>query len=337
LAKEFERRGGKIHFHRQLEFGDHLQVDFSGKNTSKPLLLLGHHDTVYELGTLNSMPFRIAQGRAWGPGVFDMKSGIVFMMAAIAALQELHRGLPRPVTVLLVTDEEVGSESSRKITETLAKKSAAVLVLEPAMGLEGALKTARKGVGEYRLKVTGRASHAGLDFESGQSAVLELARQIAVISNFTDRQRWITVNVGVIRGGTRTNVVPAEAEAEIDARIAKPRDAAFLDNKFHALRPFNKKCRLEISGGINRPPLERTKAVASLFAQARAVATSIGIDLQETSVGGGSDGNFTAALGIPTLDGLGGVGEGAHAPHESVLLSELPRRAALLALLIETI
>ncbi len=332
LAKEFELRGGKIHFHCQQQFGDHLQVDFSGKNTSKPLLLLGHYDTVYELGTLTSMPFRVDQGRAWGPGVFDMKSGIVFMMAAISALQELHGGLPRPLTVLLVSDEEVGSQSSRKITEALAKKSAVVLVMEPAMGLEGALKTARKGVGEYRVKVSGRASHAGLDFESGQSAILELARQIAVISNLTDRQRGITINVGVIRGGTRTNVVPAEAEAEIDARIAKPRDAAFLDNKFHALRPFNKKCRLEISGGINRPPLERTKAVASLFAQARAVATSIGIDLQETSVGGGSDGNFTAALGIPTLDGLGGVGEGAHAPHESVLLSELPRRAALLEL-----
>jgi glutamate carboxypeptidase len=245
--------------------------------------------------------------------------------------------LPRPVTVLLVSDEEVGSDSSRAITEALAKKAAAVLVLEPAYGFEGAVKTARKGVGEYLVKVTGKASHAGLDFQKGVNAILELARQIEKVSGFTDLKKGLTVNVGIVSGGSRTNVVPAEAAAQVDVRIARMKDAAGIDKKMRSLRPFNRKCKIAISGGINRPPMERTAGVAALYAQASAIARDLGWKLGEAAVGGGSDGNFTAGLGIPTLDGLGGVGDGAHAAHEHILISELPRRAALIAGLIETV
>ncbi len=336
LAAEFERLGGKCRFHRNASRGDHLQVDFAGAK-GKPVLLLGHMDTVWDVGTIREMPFRVADGRVWGPGTFDMKAGIVQGMAAIEALRAVRGELPRPVTSFLVTDEEVGSETSRKITESLARKAAAVLVLEPAHGPNGALKTSRKGVGDYTLKVTGRAAHSGLDFEKGASAVVELARQIGEIAKFTDLKRGVTVNPGVIRGGTRANVVAAEAIAEMDARIWKTKDASYVQKKFRSLKPFDRKCKLEVTGGFNRPPLERSKAVASLFGMAQQVAVGLGFELAEIGVGGGSDGNFTAALGIPTLDGLGAVGEGAHAKIESVVIEEMPRRAALLAALIEKI
>ena len=338
LAGRFEGLGGHSKFHHAASFGNHLQVDFPGKSGSKPVMLLGHLDTVYSLGALATMPFRIADGKLWGPGSFDMKSGIAFMLFAIEALRHWHEDqLPRPVTVLLVSDEEVGSDTSRHITENLAKKSAAVLVLEPAYGPKGAVKTARKGVGEYALKVKGKAAHSGLDFEKGESAILELARQILEVSKLTDLKRGITLNVGTVQGGTRSNVIPAEAIAVLDARVAHMKDAAGLDRKLRSLKPFNRKCKLEVSGGVNRPPLERTPAVASLYKKASEIAKQLGWNLEEAAVGGGSDGNFTAALGIPTLDGLGGVGEGAHATHESILISELPRRAALLSALIESV
>ena len=212
-----------------------------------------------------------------------------------------------------------------------------MLVVEPSFGLEGALKTARKGVGDYTLKVKGRAAHAGLDFEKGASAILELSRQLVEIAKFTDLKQGITVNAGVIRGGTRTNVIADEAEAEFDLRISAASQAKTMDRKFRALTPFDPRCQLEISGGINRPPLERTEKVVGLFRTAQKIAAEIGWHLDEASVGGGSDGNFTAGLGIPTLDGLGAVGEGAHAHNESVLTSELVRRTALLARLIEEV
>jgi glutamate carboxypeptidase len=240
------------------------------------------------------------------------------------------------VKVLLVSDEDAGSATSRAVTEKLARQCAAVLVCEPS-GPGGALKTARKGVGSFRLKVTGRSAHSGLDFEKGQNAILELAHQILAVSQMTDLERGITLNVGVIRGGTRTNVVPSEAIAEIDLRIAHKSDGAPMEKRVRQLRPVNQKCKLEIEGGINRPPLERTKHVAELFALARSIARGLGFALREIAVGGGSDGNFTAGIGIPTLDGLGAVGDGAHAAHEHVIASELPRRAALLAGLIEAI
>ena len=341
VAHKFSRLGGEVHVHPAKDFGNHLQVNFAGKS-AKPVLLLGHYDTVYPLGTLATMPCRAVHNRLTGPGVLDMKSGIALMLHALAGLQEWHSkeqngGLPRPVTVLLVSDEEVGSDSSRAITESLAKKAAAVLVLEPSYGRQGALKTARKGVGAYLVKVTGKASHAGLDFQKGVNAILELARQIEKLSGFTDLKKGLTVNVGIVSGGSRTNVVPAEAAAQIDIRIARIKDAAGIDKKMRGLRPFHRKCKIAISGGINRPPMERTAGVATLYAQAVAIARELGWKLGEAAVGGGSDGNFTAGLGIPTLDGLGGVGDGAHAAHEHILISELPRRAALIAGLIEAV
>ena len=344
VAHKFSQLGGKVEVrvHPAKDFGNHLQIDFdfAGKSAAKPVLLLGHYDTVYPLGTLAAMPCRAVDNKLTGPGVLDMKSGIALMLHALAALQDWHKeewhgGLPRPVTVLLVSDEEVGSDSSRAITESLAKKAAAVLVLEPSYGFQGAVKTARKGVGEYLLKVTGKASHAGLDFQKGVNAILELARQIEKISSFTDLKKGLTVNVGLVSGGSRTNVVPAEAAAQVDVRIARMKDAAGIEKRMRSLRPFNRKCKIEITGGINRPPMERTAGVASLYAQASAIARELGWKLGEAAVGGGSDGNFTAGLGIPTLDGLGGVGDGAHAAYEHILISELPRRAALIAGLIE--
>jgi glutamate carboxypeptidase len=338
LAGRFEGLGGHAKFHRVSNFGDHLQVDFDGTRGGKPILLLGHLDTVYPLGTLATMPCRVADGRLWGPGSFDMKSGIAFMLHAIEALRAWHEDkLPRPVTVLLVSDEEVGSETSRRITENLAKKSTAVLVLEPSHGPKGAVKTARKGIGEYVLKVTGKAAHSGLDFEKGQSAIVELARQIIAISKLVNLKCGLTLNVGTVQGGTRVNVIPAEASAVLDVRVVRKQDAAGIDRRLRSLKPFNRKCKLEITGGINRPPMERMAAVAALFEKAAEIAKHLGWKLEEAAVGGGSDGNFTAALGIPTLDGLGGVGEGAHATHESILISELPRRTALLAALIDEV
>jgi glutamate carboxypeptidase len=337
LARKFEGLGGHSKFHRSTTFGDHLQVDFAGAGNKKPMLLLGHIDTVYPLGTLKTMPFRNSDGRLWGPGTLDMKSGIAFILHAIEALHDQEGRLPRPVTVLLVSDEEVGSNSSRPITESLARRSSTVLVLEPSYGLQGALKTARKGVGEYVVKVTGVAAHAGLDFDKGHSAILELARQIERIAKFSEPKRGLTLNVGLINGGTRVNVIPAEATATIDVRVVKMADRAVVDRKMRSLKPVNRKCKIEIKGGVDRPPLERSPAVITLFRKASELANELGWKLEEAAVGGGSDGNITAALGVPTLDGLGGVGEGAHATHESILISELARRTALLARLIETV
>lgn len=331
LRAQFERMGGRVTVHRQAHYGDHLQVDFPGAAGSRALLL-GHFDTVWDIGTLKRMSFKVDKGRAWGPGVYDMKVGIVMMMHAVAALREAYGGtLPRPVSILLVTDEEVGSESSRGITERLAQEAAAVFVIEPSQGIEGALKTARKGVGSYEVAVTGIASHSGVDFEKGQSAIVELAHQITKIEKFTELKRGLTVNPGLISGGTRVNVIAGEASAEVDVRVSRMKDAAILEKKFRGLRPVNRKCKLTVQGGVNRPPMERTAGVARLFHLAEAIAKDLGFKVKENSTGGGSDGNFTAALGVPTLDGLGGVGEGAHALHESVILSEIPRRTALLA------
>jgi glutamate carboxypeptidase len=336
LAGRFEKIGGHAKFHRVQDFGDHLQVDFAGARSGKPVLLLGHIDTVYPMGTLATMPCRVAEGRLWGPGALDMKSGIALILHALEGLRTWHGDtVPRLLTVLLVSDEEVGSTSSRRITESLARKSEAVLVLEPSYGLKGALKTARKGVGEYTLKVTGKAAHSGLDFDQGESAIVELAKQITAISKLVDLKRGLTLNVGLVSGGTRTNVIPAQATASLDVRVARMKDAAAIDRQLKALKPFNRKCKLEITGGVNRPPMERSAGAAALYQKASEIAKQLGWKLEEATVGGGSDGNFTASLGIPTLDGLGGVGEGAHAAHESIVISELPRRATLLAELIE--
>lgn len=335
VAARFAALGATVKIHAAATFGNHLQADFNANSKTKPILLLGHYDTVYPLGTLATMPCQLVGDKLTGPGVLDMKSGIALMLHAIAALREWHGDLPRPVTVLLVSDEEIGSDSSRAITESLARNSAAVLVLEPSYGLEGAVKTARKGVGHYQVKVAGKAAHAGLDFQKGANAIEELARQIEKISTFTDLKKGLTLSTGLITGGTRINVVPAEATATIDVRVARMKDAAQIEKKMRSLRSFNHKCKVEVTGGVNRPPLERTSRVANLYAKAKGIANDLGWKLGEAAVGGGSDGNFTGALGIPTLDGLGGVGDGAHATHEHILVSELARRAALVAALIE--
>jgi glutamate carboxypeptidase len=337
LALKFESLGGRTQLHRSDDFGHSLQIDFAGEASRKPVLLLGHYDTVYPPGTLANMPCKIDNGRLHGPGVLDMKSGIALMLHAIEGLQTWHGALPRPVTVFLVSDEEVGSHSSRRITEALAKESAGVLVLEPAAGLRGAVKTARKGVGEYRLRVKGVAAHAGLDPGKGHSAILELAQQIAVVAKLNNLTEGVSVNPGVIQGGTRSNVIAAEASAVIDVRIKRAKQASGIDRKLRSLKPFDKHCKVEMTGNINRLPMERTAGVAALYKKAHDIASQIGWKLDEAAVGGGSDGNFTAGLGIPTLDGLGGVGDGAHAIHEFIVVSELPRRALLLAGMIEEV
>jgi glutamate carboxypeptidase len=331
-AAQSESFGGRVKIHRQHDFGDLLEVRFGpSSRSSKPILLLGHLDTVWPLGTLAQMPYKIQKGRVWGPGVLDMKGGVAMALTAIRALKEAGQ-LPRPVTLLLVSDEEVGSPASRPITEKIARECEVVYVLEPAQGIDpGAYKTARKGIGHYRVHVTGVAAHSGVDFEKGHSAISELAYQIGIIQSFTDLKRGLTVNVGTIRGGSRSNVIAAEAEAEVDVRIAWAADAEKIDRRFRRLRAQDRHCVVTIEGGLNRPPMERTRGTAALFNRAATLARTMGFALEEAATGGGSDSNFTSALGIPTLDGMGAVGEGAHAAHESLLLEHLAPRTALLA------
>jgi glutamate carboxypeptidase len=318
-------------------FGRHLLIEFALPGPAKKkgeILALGHSDTVWPMGTLAQMPFREADGRLWGPGVLDMKSGIAFFIYAVRALRELDIRVPSRVKLLINSDEEVGSNSSRTLTQETARKAKAVLVVEPGTGIAGKLKTARKGVGGYTITVHGRASHAGVDFPAGASAIVELARQIERVAGFTNLKSGITVNPGLISGGSRSNVVAAEARAVVDIRVPRVRDAETLARKFHALKPVDKRCKLEIEGGLNRPPMERSVAIVQLFRTAQRLAREMGVAIEESATGGGSDGNLTAALGIPTLDGLGGVGEGAHAINESILIDRMADRTALLAKLL---
>jgi len=313
--------------------GGNMRLEFAlpGEEKDGQILVLGHADTVWPLGTLRTMPFREADGRLWGPGVLDMKAGLAFCLFAARAIRDLDVAVRRKVVLLVVSDEEVGSHSSRALTEAEARRSDCVLVLEPGTGLAGKLKTARKGVGQYTIVVEGKASHAGVDFENGASAIVEAARQVVAVAAFTDLARGTTVNPGVIQGGTRTNVIAAEARVEVDVRVARLSDAEELDRKFRALRPVDRRCRIRIEGGLNRPPMERTPEIAALFQKAQGIAAAMGVALEESATGGGSDGNFTAALGVPTLDGLGAVGEGAHATNESVMVNRIADRVALLA------
>lgn len=326
--------GGRIRRHRQKKFGDIVELRFGPVRSSrKPILMLGHLDTVWPMGTLKTMPWREENGRCYGPGVLDMKAGVIMALAAIDILRELKLG--RPIILLLNSDEEVGSDVSRPITQKLARECSAVFVLEPAQGI--AYKTARKGVGQYNVQVTGVAAHSGVDFERGHSAILELAKLVQTISGFTDLSRGRTVNCGVISGGTRSNVIAQTATAEVDVRIAKASDAPRVERLFRSLRPSDPHCKLQISGGLNRPPMERRSGTVALFKQARKIAADLGFDLPEASTGGGSDGNFTAALGIATLDGMGAIGEGAHANHEHVVTEHLVPRTALLAAMLATV
>ena len=314
-------------------YGVVLELRFSPgrkKNADKPLLLLGHLDTVWANGTLSSMPVKQSDGRLYGPGVYDMKAGVIMALTALQTVIESSL-LKQAVTLLLVSDEEIGSPVSRPITEKLATQASAVYVLEPAQGPQGAYKTARKGVGGYRLDVRGIGAHSGVDFTAGHSAVLELARQIEVIAGFTDLDRGLTVNPGVVGGGTRSNVIAEAAWVEIDVRVARTADVKGIERKLRGLRPFNKKCSLTLTGGLNRPPMERTNGTAALFKRATTLAEHLGFNLEEAATGGGSDGNFTSALGVPTLDGMGAVGGGAHASNESIVIDALVPRTSLLA------
>jgi glutamate carboxypeptidase len=259
-----------------------------------------------------------------------MKAGLAFFVFAVRSLIELQIPVRRPIVLLVVSDEEVGSPSSRSLTEAEARRSHCVLVLEPGTGLEGKLKTARKGIAHYEIVVKGRASHAGVDFENGASAILEAARQIPVLAAMTDLQRGTTVNPGVIQGGTRSNVVASEVRLEVDVRARTLEDWKEVDARLRALQPSDQRCRIEITGGLNRPPMVRSDSIAALFGAALKIAAGSGIALEESATGGGSDGNFTAAMGVPTLDGLGAVGEGAHATNESMLISRIADRISLL-------
>jgi glutamate carboxypeptidase len=313
------------------------EMDLPGRRKRGQILALGHSDTVWPMGTLRGMPFRESGGRLWGPGVLDMKSGIAFFLFAVQTLREMDLPVQRKVVLQLNSDEEVGSEASRPLTEKNAARSQAVLVLEPGTGLTGKLKTARKGVGDFTVVVRGKASHAGVDFGAGASAVLELARQIERIAAFTRIDRGITVNPGVISGGTRSNVIAAEARAEVDIRVLRLKDAAGLEKKFRSLRPHDKRCSIEVTGGLNRPPMERSAGIVELFRLAQKLGRELGVTVEESLTGGGSDGNFTAAMGVATLDGIGAVGEGAHAVNESILIDRIADRTALIAKLLAAI
>lgn len=348
LARRLEAIGGRVTRVPQDAAGDHLRAEFVlGTGRGPQVLLLGHIDTVWPIGTLPSMPCRVEDGRLHGPGAFDMKTGIALGMLAVRALTEVVAGSGSAdesrggqaggrIVMLWTTDEETGSATSRGLIEEEAGRSAAVLVLEPALP-GGAVKTARKGCGEYRVEVQGIAAHAGVDPGKGVSAIRELVRQILDLEQLQDLDRGVSVNVGRIEGGTRGNVIAEHASAVVDVRVPTSEDARRTDAAIRQLRAHLSGATVTVTGGIDRPPLERTSGVVDLYQRARAVAAALGRDLAEGSTGGGSDGNFTAGLGVPTLDGLGAVGDGAHARHEHVVVTELPWRAAVIAGLISGI
>jgi len=333
-GSRFQEIGGEVDYVATERFGDHMRARFTGKSGGR-ILLLGHTDTVWPAGEIQKRPFTIGGGRALGPGVFDMKAGILLMWMSLGALLRTRGALERSVTVLLTSDEEVGSDSSRGLIESEAAQCRAVFVLEPSLP-GGVLKTARKGVGRFTIKAIGRAAHAGIDPSKGVNAIEEISRQILKLHKLTDVAGGTSVTAGVVQGGTRSNVVPAEAAVEIDVRITSTVEAERVTRTIRALEPELAGARLEVRGSINRPPMERTADTARLFDIARNIAAQMGMDLKEGSTGGASDGNLTSALGIPTLDGLGPVGDGPHAVDEWVEVGSLPERAALVAGLIET-
>lgn len=334
IAERLRAAGGSVEPIPNDRGGDHLLSRFHEHHPDRPALVLGHFDTVWPLGTLQRMPFRVHDGLAYGPGIYDMKAGLaIFVRCMENDCYAPSRCAPRPVWALFTSDEEIGSPTSRGLIEELASQCAYVLVLEPPLA-NGALKTARKGVGRFRLDIHGKAAHAGVAPQQGCSAIVELAHQVLQIQQVQDLAAGTTVNVGIIQGGTTTNVVPAQASADIDVRVGTLAEAARVETFFHSLEPVTTGTRVAVSGGFNRPPMERSPAIAGLFDSARRIARTLGLELTEGATGGGSDGNFTAALGIPTLDGLGVRGGGAHADDEHIAIDSLSERAALLAALL---
>jgi glutamate carboxypeptidase len=334
VAREWRRRGAKVRILRNSSRGNHVRAEVwlrPGRPARRQLMVLGHMDTVYPLGTLAKMPFRVSGGRAWGPGTFDMKGGLVLALFAVDALKATGIKPNKRLVFFWNSDEEIGSESSRRAIEREARRSDAVLVLEPSFGPDGRLKTARKGVGGAEIVVTGRSAHAGVDPEKGVNAVHELALQIQRMMKLNDPQRGITVQATVVAGGTVSNVIPAHARAQLDIRYSRMADAADLQRQLRHARPILKGARVEIRGERSRPPLERNAATRALFRQAQSLMRELGLPLGEAATGGASDGNLTAALGVPTLDGLGAVGDSPHNPREHVVIRALPQRAALIA------
>ena len=336
VASRWVGLGGQVELKSGADGGDHVLGRFGAASDLPPALVLGHFDTVWPIGTLARMPVRRETGRLYGPGVFDMKASLAMMNGVLEAAQEGRVILPRPVTVLFTSDEEIGSPASRSLIEFLARDCAYVLVLEPPLA-DGGLKTSRKGVGRFTIEVEGKAAHAGAAPERGASAILELAHQVIRVHALNDPATGLTVNVGVVHGGTTINVVPAWALAQVDARATSLAAAAGLERTLHSLTPVTAGTRIKVEGAFNRPPMERTPAIAALFNRAREIGCEVGLELTEGSTGGGSDGNFTAAMGVPTLDGLGVMGGGAHADDEHIVIDSLPERAALLAVLLQAL
>jgi glutamate carboxypeptidase len=335
LAAQWRKRGAGVERIVQKHRGDQLRITW-WPHKSRPsgqFLILGHYDTVYSCGALAKMPFRVSAGKAYGPGIFDMKAGLTQALFALDALQQTKVPLRHRLVFIWTSDEEIGSDASRKLIESEARRSDAVFVLEPSLGPKGLIKTARKGVGEAELIVTGRASHAGLAPQEGINAIHELARQLLRVQGWNDLRRGVTVNADVIEGGTRVNVIAERARAVLDLRALRVSDMRRIERRLHALRPILPGAKLEVRGDFNRAPLER-KSSSALFAKAKALAAQMGLSLGECTAGGGSDGNLTAAVGTPTLDGLGAVGHGAHSADEHILINAMPARAALLAALL---
>ena len=311
-------------------FGDHLLARTPWGTNEPGIMVLGHLDTVWSMGTLDLRPFRVEDGKAYGPGIYDMKGGAYLICEAIKTIMGSGEQPSLPISVLLVSDEEVGSPTSREVIEEEAKRAKYVLVFEPARPPHGAAVTTRSGWGRFRLRVRGRAAHAGSDHQLGRSAIVEMARLIVKIESMTDYERGVTFNVGTVQGGTRPNVVPEQAEADVDLRFSNPKEADELEQAVLGLKPEGEGIEVEVFGGINRPPFERSEVGMALFERAKSIAAEVGVDLKETWAGGVSDGNFAAALGVPTLDGLGVVGAGAHAETEHIVVDRLAERADFL-------
>lgn len=335
LEAQLKQRGGDVERLRQEEFGDLLIGRFPGTVDEKPLLVMTHVDTVWPVGTLERIPFETKNGRGTGPGIYDMKAAAAMMLTALDTLTELGR-FKRPIVWLINTEEELGSPVSRPVIERLAKEAEFVLCLEPPVPPDDALKTERKGVGMFTMQIEGRAAHAGADHQAGVSAIEELARQIQWLHSLTDYSKGTTVNVGVVEGGTKRNVVAAHAEALIDLRVTSQAESDRVVPLILGAQPQLESANVTVEGGLNRPPMERGPHIVRGFERASEIASTIGQELHETMSGGGSDGNFTAALGVPTIDGLGCPGHGAHAEDEHILLDRLsPRTALITALLAE--
>ena len=317
-------------------YGEHLRVIAFGDSREKPIVILGHTDTVHSRGSLIQRPWRIEGNRAYGPGVFDMKANCALALEVVRACIATGLSPQRPVLLLLTCDEETGSRTGRQLVEAEARRAHAVLVLEPP-GAGGRVKTGRKGTGIFTIEARGRAAHAGLEPEKGASAILELARQTERLHSFNGSPGGISINVGAFHGGTLSNVVAAEARAEVDVRFSSADEAARIENEIFNLRPYDPRVQLIVKGGINRPPLERSDKVLGLYTKAKEIGHRLNFELGEIQVGGASDGNFAAAAGAAVLDGLGIDGDGAHATHEHIILDDIPRRGALLAGLIASL